>query len=219
MAGFTIQSVNYNSIKITITKDPDYKYYHVFIRKSSDTTDTTFDNWYTITASTSTKTISGLKADTDYLINVGPSDQNGSQTSGAVTDWWGAQAFTTGISKWSWTTAESNALQNHGAVSTITASRWNKLVDKVSDFRVATGHGEWNENYGLTKKQVKMDSDKILTATRYNSLKNNLGSLYSTGIDDVVKKQEVKGYNHFIAFTDKLNEAIEEKTWNQFQKL
>ena len=101
-----------------------------------------------------------------------------------------------------------DAVSNKGYVSDFNYNVWNDLVEKVSEARVAYGTDEWNNNYGANKSSTKASSGVALTAKRYNSLKNNLGSIYSTGIADVSKDDPVIGQTHFLNFTTKLNEFI-----------
>lgn len=166
---------------------------------------------------TGTITVKNLSPDTEYTIEVYvymPDLEEVIQLEDLTTDGVYTNPEPILITKWSWTTTESNALKYHGAISTITAERWNELVNKVSEYRIAKGKNAWNNNYPasnpLTIDKVRMKTDKVLTADRYNSLKNNLGTVYPTGISDVNKGDEVKGRTHFIAFTDKLNEAIDQ---------
>lgn len=71
-ASFSITSYTSSSITIKITSDSTQgPYYRVFCRLTSDTSDITYDQFYTVSSGTKTVTISGLKASTSYTINVG----------------------------------------------------------------------------------------------------------------------------------------------------
>lgn len=102
-----------------------------------------------------------------------------------------------------------NALINKTATTNFSYSVWNELCDKVSEVRVASGNSTWNSYY-LTLAKTKMtSSDKILTATRYNSLRYNIGSIYTTGINEVSTGDKVYGQTHFLNLTNKINEWID----------
>ena len=92
-ASFTVTNITTNGFTLTITRETAYSKYRVFIRLSSDTSDSTFDGVVTFgTGNTYTKTFTNLKANTSYIINVGKvPDQNHE----AVDSWIGAKTFTT----------------------------------------------------------------------------------------------------------------------------
>lgn len=90
-ASYSISSVGSDQVKIRIVPDSSYSYYRVFIRLSSDTSDSTIDQVFTITT-TSNITLNGLEPETNYTINVGYSNTN---TTDRVVGWIGAKTFTT----------------------------------------------------------------------------------------------------------------------------
>lgn len=114
---------------------------------------------------------------------------------------------------WSWTASTprrnaQTALENKGAVSNFSYTVWNELCEKVLEIRQALGKS-WSSYY-LTFAKTKMSStDKTLTAARYNSLRYNVGELYSTGISEVSSGDKVKGQTHFLDLTDTINEWID----------
>ena len=129
----------------------------------------------------------------------------GSSWTGTENDYTAATVTTGSCSDFTLTTAESNACSNHGATSTFTVARWNALVDKVSE--VIGGKGwDWisnNSNQGATLSVANTkasSSDKYLYASMFNSLRYNIGSHYSTGIDVVQTGQIVYGA-YFIGGT------------------
>lgn len=112
-------------------------------------------------------------------------------------------------------TSAKNALDKVSGYTTQDFSHkvWNDLVWKISEARVAMGiSSNWNNNYGLTRDQTLMSennsNDRILTAARYNALKNNLGENHSTGIADVSTNDLIIAQTHFYQLTNKLNEWI-----------
>ena len=90
-ASYSISSVGSDQVKIRIVPDSSYSYYRVFIRLSSDTSDSTIDQVFTITT-TSNITLNGLEPETNYTINVGYSNTD---TTDRVVGWIGAKTFTT----------------------------------------------------------------------------------------------------------------------------
>lgn len=104
---------------------------------------------------------------------------------------------------WSWTTAELNAFNNNGAVTTLTYTRWNSFIDKVQEFIIY-----YNTKYGTgvpSVTQYKMSSsNKTLTATAFNNIRFSIGSMNPTGISNVSTGDIVYGL-FFIILSEKLN--------------
>ena len=175
-------------------------------------------------------TVTGLSSGTTYEIQAWVTLYDGSNVYiGSFTET--TDSPTPTVTPWSWTSANStvnpshtaeataaqttaarNACQNKTAVSNFKYQVWNDLVYKVSEARVASGHSEWNTNngtYATRTNTLMTSSSKTLTALRYNSMRYNLGELYSTGISDVTSGvTRVNGTTHFINFVTKLNEFI-----------
>lgn len=182
--------------------------------------------------------ITGLKKGTDYTVyayikfgtTYGPTGDSYYSLGSYI-----VKTAGTNISVWTWTapntyssitrtgfiatqaqmTSAKNALDKVDGYTTQDFSHrvWNDLVWKVSEARVAKGvSSQWNDNYGCTRSETLMDeddsTDRVLTAVRYNSLKNNLGENYSTGIADVSTNDSIIAQTHFYQLTDKLNEWI-----------
>lgn len=124
-----------------------------------------------------------------------------------------------GISKWNWngsngsatasaTSSAYNALHKGGKVSDFSYVVWNDMCDKVKEILDSIST-TWSTYYGLTLAQTKMStSDKTLTAARFNSLRYNIGSRYSTGIDEV-KKGDTVYASYFITLATKINGWID----------
>jgi len=124
-----------------------------------------------------------------------------------------------GISKWTWsgsngnasasvTSAAYNSLYKGGKCSDFSYLVWNDMCDKVKEILDSIST-TWSTYYGLTLVQTKMSaSDKTLTAARFNSLRYNIGSRYSTGIDEV-KKGDTVYASYFITLATKINGWID----------
>lgn len=116
------------------------------------------------------------------------------------------------------TTAARNACQNKTAVSNFSYKVWNDLVWKVSEARVAGGDSAgWNNYYDTRDNTLMTSSSKILTATRYNSLRYNIGTVFSVPtsqkIAEVSTGDTVGGTTHFLNFvTNYLNAYIDTLT-------
>lgn len=182
--------------------------------------------------------ITGLKKGTSYTVyayvkfgtTYGPSSNNWYSLG-----WYQVTTDGVDIDIWTWTapntckaitrtgtiatqaqmTSAKNALDKVSGYTTQDFSHrvWNDLVWKISEARIAMGvSSNWNNNYGLTRDQTLMSennsNDRILTAARYNALKNNLGENHSTGINDVTKDEPIIAQTHFYQLTNKLNEWI-----------
>ena len=105
-------------------------------------------------------------------------------------------------SAWSWTTEELNAFNNKGKFSTLTWQRWNAFCDYVLQL-TSWYYSDDTDTYNLAGAKVSAD-DKILTATRFNLVKNAIGSMNATGISNVSKGDPVLG-SYFITLATKAN--------------
>lgn len=169
------------------------------------------DRTYTATATYMTRTFSGLKPGTDYACNVKVDDA-----------WVGTAYFTTDapevkIDPWSWTSSNgsASAAQTRNAYSAVTSKGslgnfsylvWNDMVDKVKEILDANGD-TWNTRFASYSATRMSDWDKTLTATRFNSLRYNVGLRYSTGIDTVYSGGTVYGW-YFTTIASCMNGMI-----------
>ena len=111
---------------------------------------------------------------------------------------------------WSWTQTEINAFNSKGSISTLTWQRWNAFVDNVvamAKWKI----GDSYTQYDLASARMTQDS-KILTANRFNLVRNAIGSMNSSGsgISVVAKGDKVLGW-YFTQLRDRLN-GIEKST-------
>ena len=97
-ASYSINTITETSVRIQITPDPNYRYYRVFVRLYSDSSDSTYDRMFSI-ASTTGKTITGLTPGTRYVINVGYTNDNSTDR---VVGWIGSKSF--------WTNSDSGVV-------------------------------------------------------------------------------------------------------------
>lgn len=97
---------------------------------------------------------------------------------------------------WEWITTELNAFNNNGAITALTWTRWNDFIDRINEFRVYKGLG--------TIGGKMSSSDKVLTATRFNTVRQTIGEMYATGITNRVPGDLVLG-NYFIILKNSLN--------------
>lgn len=80
------------------------------------------------------------------------------------------------------------------------------MVDKVKEILDAKGM-TWNNTF-MSYAATRMSSgDKSLTATRFNSLRYNIGLHYSTGINTVSRGDTVYGW-YFITLANCINNMI-----------
>lgn len=124
------------------------------------------------------------------------------------------------VDPWSWTASNgaATATQTRNAYAILQGTRaaddfhhnvWNDLVDKVVEMREALGYS-WTTDSGRfpSASGCKVSAGDTLSALKYNALKTNIGSIKSTGIQDVDAGDEITGY-HIVHITDVLNEIIE----------
>lgn len=121
------------------------------------------------------------------------------------------------VDAWSWTTSNGNAsstltrnaynaVVNRTAVTNFSYLVWNDMVDKVKEILDALG-GSWDSSYATYANTKLSSSNKTLTAVKFNSLRYNIGSRYSTGISEVSPGDEVLG-SYFTTLASCINNWI-----------
>ena len=122
------------------------------------------------------------------------------------------------IDPWSWsssngfataaqTAAAYNAITNNGFVSDFSYVVWNDMVSKANNVLSASS-GSWNSKYATYSDTLINAADKTLTATKFNSLRYNIGLRASTGISEVSTGDTVYG-SYFIILANSLNSWID----------
>ena len=125
---------------------------------------------------------------------------------------------TISITKWSWTASNGNAsasltqaaysaVVDKTVVTNFSYLVWNDLCDKVKEILDATGDS-WDSTYATYANTKMSSSNKTLTATKFNSLRYNIGSHYSTGISDVYTNDDVLG-SYFTKLASCINGWID----------
>ena len=169
-------------------------------------------------------TFDGLEPGTEYGICC--TIYHGSEFLKELTGWVttdyedsGGEGTETTVNKWSWFSSNGSAtdlqtINSFGALRrnepTINFSYkvWNDMVDKVKEI-LDVADGSWYSDYATYANTRMSSSDRKLTAARFNSLRYNIGSRYSTGIDEVNPGDPVLG-SYFITLTDCINGWIDE---------
>lgn len=127
------------------------------------------------------------------------------------------------VTPWSWST--SNGQASDGQTQTayqillgelpVSAGFshlvWNDLVDKTVQVRQALGLG-WDTDGGnyLTQDGCCVSAGQTLSASVYNGLRFQIGSVIGTGIPDRVSGDEILGY-HITKLAEVLNRIISEQ--------
>lgn len=161
-------------------------------------------------------TKTGLKPGTRYSVSIEAED--------LVTGWsnsWSDRVATDKIlvSAWSWsssngtasasqTKAAYTALTNNGSTSDFSYLVWNDMCSKVIEIENAAGL-TWSTKYASYADTKMSSSDKVLTATRFNSLRYNIGRSYSTGINEVASGDAVYAW-YFTTLARCMNEWIDQ---------
>lgn len=161
-------------------------------------------------------TKTGLKPGTRYSVSIEAED--------LVTGWsnsWSDRVTTDKIlvSAWSWsssngtasasqTKAAYTALTNNGSTSNFSYLVWNDMCSKVIEIENAAGL-TWSTKYASYADTKMSSSDKVLTATRFNSLRYNIGRSYSTGINEVASGDTVYAW-YFTTLARCMNEWIDQ---------
>lgn len=103
---------------------------------------------------------------------------------------------------WSWQDYELNAFNGKGAFSTLTYQRWNSFCDYILQL-TSWYYNDSTDTYKLASAKVS-ESNKTLTATKFNIVKNAIGSMNPTGISNVKAGDIVYGH-YFITLAEKAN--------------
>lgn len=191
----------------TIDKATSYRIAYRKSTTSTATTRITTDNPYYL---------SGLEPNTTYVVNyegINDYGAGGYMSSGV--------SFTTKSLYWSWeasngsatdsqTQAAYYAITNNGKLTDFSYLVWNDMCECILAVMKIKGHSWVSSSYGLTFDETLMTySDKYMTAARFNSLRYNVGRIYSTGISEVSKGDIIYG-SYFVDLMDKVNEWIDE---------
>lgn len=164
---------------------------------------------------TLTASLSFLKPDHTYEIRVWIIDTDGSMSS--TSSWLTITIPDKMLLPWDWqssngiATAQQTrnayyAVTGNDAVSDFSYLVWNDLVDKTKEVLDAYGYS-WSNTFASYSATKMTASDRILTAARFNSLRFNIGSYASTGIETVQKGDIIYGW-YFTRLTDRLNSLI-----------
>lgn len=122
------------------------------------------------------------------------------------------------IKKWDWSISQSkasaeevqkayNAVLNKGYVSDFSYNVWNALVNRTKSI-LDTKSKSWSSVFLDFNHTLMFSTDKTLTAQRFNSLRFNVGSNVSTGINIVNARDIVLG-EYFITIASCINTWID----------
>lgn len=138
------------------------------------------------------KTIRGLEPDTEYFWAARLGYENGSDITWLdITDdgYFTTEKSRVEVDPWDWfssngsatATQTSNAysaVQSKGKLSNFSYRVWNDLVEKVNEL-VETSDGIWNSRYASLPETKMSSSSRTMTATRFNSLRYNMGRFHT----------------------------------------
>lgn len=201
-----------NTIECSWTAASDAKYYEIFCHLEGQSSSSA---WGTTTSTS--YTITGLEYNATYVVNVrGMNSYGNGPFAGAIT-----VTIKDTANPWSWNSSngDASAEQTQAAHTAVTSQGlttdfsylvWNDMCAKVKEVREAAGVGSWDGGgKGYTYASTLMSSDDpYMTAVRFNSLKYNIGSQYSTGIEDVSSGDIIYG-SYFTSLMATLNNWID----------
>lgn len=116
-------------------------------------------------------------------------------------------------SAWSWTTAESTAFANKGAVSTLTSIRWNAFIAQINT-AISYYNSAYSGSLTLIADSYKMGDDKILYASAFNIVYARLDALCAkagvtgSGVSSDVLSGGIIYGSYFTSLSAALNRAI-----------
>lgn len=207
----TVSNITYNSAKISFASISGATRYTIAYRPTSTSTATE------ISTTSTSYTLTGLSPETTYIVNyrgVNSYGTGGYMSSGVT---FTTEAEPIDVDYWSWTKSNGSAtaaqtqaaytaVTSNGETSSFSYLVWNDLVDKVMEIINATGVS-WSTAYGTYANTKMSSSDRVLTATRFNALRQNIGSRVSTGISEVSTGDIVYG-SYFITLASCINTWI-----------
>ncbi len=199
------------TVTVTVIDSGDYRYFKFSIYDSSHNV-IEEDTRYRTTTS---RFYENLSPNTKYYVYCSYSS-NGSTADDTLSDYIYTQELS--VDLWDWESSNGsatasqtlkayNAVTNKGNVSDFSYKVWNDMCYKVYEIRSTLGAWAWDTQYLSYDDTLMSSADKVLTAKRFNSLKYNIGSLYSTGISDVSTGDKVYG-SYFTTLMDVVNEWI-----------
>lgn len=111
---------------------------------------------------------------------------------------------TTGISyskpvNFNWSSKAKNAMLNKGNFKELTATEWNSFIENVSN----TINWYYQNSTGENVKNAFVSPGEVLTATKFNLVKNAIGGIVQTGISNQSRGDIVYG-EYFITLSQKL---------------
>ena len=107
-------------------------------------------------------------------------------------------------SPWKWSDQARGAFTGKKAFNNLTAVEWNQFVESIKNIGTYVIGGEID-----LSKAIGTQGGKF-TATHFNTVKNVIGGMKPTGIDNVSPGNPVKG-SYFLTLETKLNEALKSK--------
>jgi hypothetical protein len=124
---------------------------------------------------------------------------------------------TASLAEWSWTVSNGTATDEEtqraygAAVQALYVNRfsyrvWNDMVYKTKAILDSIG-ASWDNYYDFFSDTLMTENDRTLTASRFNSLRYNIGSHFSTGIQEVKTGDEVDG-DYFKTLGQRINAWI-----------
>lgn len=134
-----------------------------------------YDNIGANVTSTSYATFTGLTPGTEYEVEyeiIYSSTEEGlldQAVYGSKTVYTDAVA----IEHFSWDTEKTS-----GESFNVTASEWNRLIDKITEVYTYLGWSNYQDTYPISK----VSSGETFYAERFNEVREAIGNLYSTGI-------------------------------------
>ena len=137
-------------------------------------------------SNTSYVTFDGLEPDSKYIVKyelIYSSTESGLLDKFVIdseTIWTDEPEVVIALFKWDTAKTSGNSFK-------VTASEWNRLIDKITEVYTYLGWSDYQDTYPITK----VSSGEIFYAKRFNEVKAAIGNLYSTGISDKSKGDSI----------------------------
>lgn len=204
----TQSSISVRLTNINTSYPSNHKMRFTFSVAYNEVTSFTF---YVQSSRTSWYTKDGLKPNTQYYVEVEVED-----LATGWSDTWTAWVRTDklAVEKWDWnisngtataaqTKAALKALTSKGPTTDFSYLVWNDMCTKVQAIQNAAGKS-WSTKYATFNNTKMTSSDRRITATRFNSLRYNIGINESTGINEVDQGDIVMAW-YFTTLANTMN--------------
>jgi len=221
LPSFSVGEVTGTSATIHVTHGTGYNAFRIYVRNEDSSF--VFDE-KTVQTGNFTYPVTGLELGTKYYARVG----YWTSTETTTWNWCGLDDFTTtkSVENWSWdksngsasaeeTKKAEHAVKNRGPVSDFSYKVWNDMVNKAATVIKLRGQTWIDDDVSMDLASTLMtETDREMTAARFNSLRWNLGHYVATNTPSTVSGETPIMGEYFISLAQAINDTIAQGNLN-----